>query len=51
MLRKQTQIAQEFGIYDDNMPISTLMFMSSKVEDIWQVKAQCVETGKIYIGG
>lgn len=38
-------------MYDDNMLVSDLIFMSSKVDDIWQSKAKCIEEGKIYIGG
>lgn len=33
------------------MQVSYLMYMSDKVQDIWQSKAKCVEEGKVYIGG
>ena len=51
MLKRQTQVAQEFHIYDDNMLVSTLLYMSDKVADIWGTKAKCIEENKIYIGG
>jgi hypothetical protein len=33
------------------MKVGDLMYMSDKVQDIWQNKAKCVEEGKVYIGG
>jgi len=51
ILQRQTAIAQEFHIYDEDMPTSRLFFMSDKVSHIWKTKAKAIEEGKIYVGG
>ena len=51
LLRRQSVIAQEFHIYDENMLVSRLIYLSDKVQDIWKAKAKAIEEGKIYIGG
>lgn len=51
LLKRQTQIAQEFGVYDENMLVSSLIYQSDKVRDIWKTKAKCIEENTVYIGG
>lgn len=50
ILKRQTRIAQEFGIYDPDMLASAFFYFSDKVQNIWETKAECIEKGTIYIG-
>lgn len=48
---RQTRIAQEFHIWDENMLSSTFFYMSNKVVSIWEDKVKAHKEGQIYIGG
>jgi hypothetical protein len=47
----QGMIAQEFGVYDENMLSSRLLYLSSLAKQIWENKKTAIEQGLIYIGG
>lgn len=47
----QGAIAQEFGIYDEHMLSSRLLYLSSLAKQIWENKKAAIEQGMIYIGG
>lgn len=47
----QSTIAQEFGIYDENMLSSRLFYLSSYAKQVWENKKNAVESGVVYIGG
>lgn len=51
ILRRQATLAQEFHVYDENMLVSRLIYLSDKVNEIWKSKSKAIEDGKIYIGG
>lgn len=48
---RQEQIAQEYGIYNENMLASMFFFMSDRVKVIRDNKAKAIENKQIYIGG
>lgn len=51
ILRRQATLAQEFHIYDENMLVSRLIYLSDKVRDVWKSKAKAIEDGQVYVGG
>ena len=51
ILIRQSTIAQEFHIYDENMLVSRLIYLSDKVREVWKSKAKAVTEKQIYIGG
>jgi hypothetical protein len=51
IIDRQTRIAQEFHIWDLNMPSATFFYMSEKVLAIWETKAKAHKENQIYIGG
>lgn len=51
VLNRKIRLAQEFHIYDEQMPVFDFMYMSDKVLDIWKSKKKALESGTVYIGG
>lgn len=47
----QGVIAQEFGIYDEDMLSSRTMYLASLAKQIWENKKTSIESGMVYIGG
>lgn len=45
------RIAQEFHIYDENMPVHRFLYFSDKVPLVWNAKKDAIEKQEVYIGG
>ena len=51
IVQRSFLLAQEFHIYDENMPVSRFIYLSDRVQSVWQHKAKATEKGEVYIGG
>jgi len=51
LMRMQGVIAQEFGIYDEQMLSSRTFYLASLAKQIWENKKTSIESGMVYIGG
>lgn len=51
IVEREFRLAQEFGIYDEDMLVSRFIYLSDKVVKVWKTKAESASKGEIYIGG
>lgn len=50
-MERLARIGEEMKVYDPNMLVSHMLFLSDRVAAIWSAKAAAVSEGKVYIGG
>jgi hypothetical protein len=50
ILDRIARVAEEFHIYEENMLVSRLMYLSDKAIEIRRLKVKAVESKAVYIG-
>ena len=51
IIEREFKLAQEFGIYDEDMLVNRFIYLSDKVTVVRRSKQECIENGTVYIGG
>ena len=51
IVEREFRIAQEFGIYEEDMLVSRFMWLSDKVLAVRKAKVEAMQKGETYIGG
>ena len=49
MVRKE-KILSEYHWWDDNLPVSEIIYLSDKVDDTREKRAKAISKGEVYLG-
>lgn len=47
---RKIRLLEEFGVYNEDMPVKEFMYFSDKVIGIREEKRKAIEAGKVYLG-
>ena len=50
-MKRKARLAQEFGVYSEDMPVIDFMYLSDYVLQVWENKRKAIESGQVYVGG